>query len=96
MSFKKPPLSDVEKERLAREFIDFTKEKRLVAIEKKLVPEKEKTSSFTFRIPISLRTELEEISAIEEISVTKVMIKLLRSAARKKLRMINESDGYLD
>ena len=96
MRSKRPKnLTEEEREILARNAM-FP-----VALDHKLpkvrppVPKKEKIYSFNFRIPESLKADLEKIAVLEEISVTKLMIKLLKRASQQKLMMMEEEDNKL-
>lgn len=90
--FNKVPLSPLEKEKKAEEFLKFieapksTVENRI--IERRL--EKEEMKAFPLRIPFSLFQDLKEIAALTGISINAVCLELLRPVAKKKLKDIKE------
>lgn len=93
-TFKKPPLSQVEKEKKAEEFIGFLEKNIQTEInnsgERKL--EKEQMKSFPLRIPFTLYDDLREIAALTGISINAICLELLRPCVKKKLKELKESD----
>jgi hypothetical protein len=93
--FHKPPLSPIEKEKKAEEFLGFLEntqkntEKGKV-LERKL--EKELMKSFPFRIPESLYDDLREIAALTGISINAICLELLRPCVKRKLKELKESE----
>lgn len=84
--FSKPPLTQKEKERKAKEFlnfIDFSDNKS--NLEKN---EKESIKILYLRIPESYWNDLKEITILTGLSMNAVCLELLRSVIRKKLREI--------
>ena len=95
--FNKTPLSPLEKEKKAEEFLGFLEvpisDQKITKSEKagrKL--EKEEMKSFLLRIPFNLFEDLKEISALTGISINAICLELLRPVAKKKLREIKESE----
>ena len=92
--FHKPPLSPLEKEKKAEEFLGFLEntqktEESARILERKL--EKELMKSFPFRIPTSLYDDLREIAALTGISINAICLELLRPCVKKKLKELKES-----
>lgn len=92
--FHKPPLSEIEKEKKAEEFIGFLENSQKTTenthtLERKL--EKELMKSFPFRIPSSLYDDLREIAALTGISINAICLELLRPCVKRKLRELKES-----
>ena len=94
--FSKPPLSYIEKEKKAEEFLNFssTKDKKVsVSIKEEKVErifKKEAVKPLALRFPLSLAEDVTEISAITGLSVNAVCVELLRSAAKNKLKELKE------
>lgn len=90
--FTKPPLSSVEKEKKAEDFLNFSNEKDapLKALEIKNINErvlkKEEVKAWLLRFPLSMAEDIKEISALTGISRNAVCLELLRSAVRDKLK----------
>lgn len=93
--FSKPPLSALEKERKAEEFLNFlpardnakkdTEEKVKVRVFKK-----EEVKALALRFPKSLAEDVSEISALTGLSVNAVCVELLRPVAKLKLKELKE------
>ena len=93
--FNKPPLSPIEKEKKAEEFLGFLENTQKTAesgrvLERKL--EKELMKSFPFRIPSSLYDDLREIAALTGISINAICLELLRPCVKKKLKELKEPE----
>jgi hypothetical protein len=93
-NFRKPPLSPLEKEKKAEEFIGFLENSQKTpenghTLERKL--EKELMKSFPFRIPFSLYDDLREIAALTGISINAICLELLRPCVKRKLKELKES-----
>lgn len=95
--FSKPPLTDLEKEKKAAEFLNFgtvseAKNPNVmeVADVKERVMKKEPTKQLLVRFPLSLAEDIAEISAITALSMNAVCVELLRPAARNKLKDLKE------
>lgn len=90
--FTKPPLSRVEKEKKAEDFLNFTSEKDAppkeleVKITNERVLKKEEVKAWLVRFPFSMAEDITEISALTGISRNAVCLELLRSAVRDKLK----------
>lgn len=91
--FNKPPLSPVEKEKKAEEFIGLLDKNK--SEEKKEDPsrrlEKEPMKPYPLRIPASLFDDMKEIAALTGISVNAICLELLRPSVKKKLRELKEN-----
>lgn len=91
-TFKKPPLSQEEKEKKAEEFIGFLETKITPQIdkltEKKL--EKEAMKPFLLRIPSTLYDDLREITALTGISINAICLELLRPCIKKKIKELKD------
>jgi hypothetical protein len=90
--FTKPPLSNIEKEKKAENFLNFSTEHD---VQKKgqetknaneRILKKEKVKAFLLRFPVSMAQDITEISALTGISKNAVCLELLRSAVREKLK----------
>tara|TARA_B110000503_G_scaffold122679_1_gene187508 strand:- start:5138 stop:5428 length:291 start_codon:yes stop_codon:yes gene_type:complete len=91
--FIKAPLSKVEKEKKAEDFLSFSKEKKeedITINKKERVLKKEDTKAFLIRLPLSMMQDLTEISAITGISRNASCIELLRMPVREKLKELKE------
>jgi hypothetical protein len=91
--FIKAPLSKVEKEKKAEDFLSFSKEKKeedATINKKERVLKKEDTKAFLIRLPLSMMQDLTEISAITGISRNASCIELLRVPVREKLKELKE------
>ena len=93
--FKKAPLSTVEKEKKAEEFMGFLESEKkdsvkIQPIERRL--EKEGMKSFPLRIPLTLFDDLREIAALTGISINAICLELLRPCVKKKLKELKESE----
>lgn len=93
--FKKPPLSAIEKEKKADEFLNFmsTREVTAAPVEAKKIQrvfKKEKVKALALRFPKSLAEDVTEISALTGLSVNAVCVELLRPVVKIKLREIKE------
>ena len=92
--FNKPPLSTLEKEKRAEEFLNFFNERdseSLQGQEKIVVGRvliKEPTKRITMRLPESLAEDITEISALTGLSMNSVSLELLRGAVKQKLKDI--------
>jgi hypothetical protein len=90
--FTKPPLSKIEKEKKAENFLNFSTEQdgqkktqEIKNINERIL-KKEKVQAFLLRFPISMAQDITEISALTGISKNAVCLELLRSAVREKLK----------
>ena len=95
--FIKAPLSKVEKEKKAEDFLSFSKEKKeedITINKKERVLKKEDTKAFLIRLPLSMMQDLTEISAITGISRNASCIELLRMPVREKLKELKEYKWY--
>lgn len=84
--FSKPPLTQKEKEKKAREFLTFTE-----FLDKKKDynrKEKEPTKILYLRAPESYWNDLREITILTGLSMNAVCLELLRPIIKKKLREI--------
>ena len=88
LSFKRPPLTQEEKEKKEREFLSFDKGQQQ-EIEPKRAG-KEPTKTLYLRAPESYWNDIQEIMNITGLSMNAVCLELLRPAIRKKLREIKE------
>ncbi len=93
--FTKPPLTALEKEKKAEEFLNFTpvREVKVNSTEQKpqeRVLKKEGVKLFVLRFPKSLAEDLAEISAKSGLSMNAICIHLLRSAVKQKLKEVKE------
>lgn len=90
--FIKPPLSKIDKEKKAEEFLNFSTENDIREKEPKTknsnerVLKKEDVKAFLLRFPLSMAQDIMEISALTGISRNAVCIELLRTAVREKLK----------
>lgn len=83
--FLKAPLSHVEKERKAEEFLNFSS-KNDVKEDKKSktrIFKKEPVKPLALRFPMSLAEDIAEISAITGLSMNAICIELLRPSAKQ-------------
>jgi hypothetical protein len=90
--FTKPPLSKIEKEKKAENFLNFATEQdeqkktqEIKNINERIL-KKEKVQAFLLRFPISMAQDITEISALTGISKNAVCLELLRSVVREKLK----------
>jgi predicted HicB family RNase H-like nuclease len=95
IKFKKAPLSPIEKEKKAEEFISFLDTEKVNgesvrSTVRKL--EKESVKSFSLRIPSTLFDDLREIAAVTGISINSICLELLRPCVKKKLKELRESE----
>ena len=74
--FSKPPLTSVEKERLANKFIKES--------------EREKTRPIYLRGSEALITDIRELMSITGLSMNAICLEILRPAIKKKLREVKE------
>lgn len=84
--FSKPPLTQKEKEKKAREFLTFTE-----FLDNKndyYKKEKEPTKILYLRAPESYWKDLREITILTGLSMNAVCLELLRPVIKKKLREI--------
>ena len=91
-SFKKPPLTNVEKERKAEEFINYVAEINPIAQTPKILiaPKKEATKAVILRMPESFKYDINEITTFTGLSFNAVCLELLRPAIKKKLKELKE------
>jgi hypothetical protein len=92
-SFTKPPLTSVEKEKKAQEFINFVQDNTSsVPVQKKsTVPsQKEDVKAMIVRMPASFKDDIVEISVLTGLGLNAVCLELLRSGAKKKLKELRE------
>jgi hypothetical protein len=90
--FIKPPLSKIEKEKKAEDFLNFSTEKdtqkrgqEIKNLNERIL-KKEGVKAFLLRFPMSMAQDITEISALTGISKNAVCLELLRSAVREKLK----------
>lgn len=92
IKFNKIPLSPLEKEKKAEEFLEFKdfynvdhnkniKEKKIEKVEMK---------AFPFRIPSNLFQDLKEINELTGISINSICLELLRPSIKRKLKEIKD------
>ncbi|AIL13821.1 hypothetical protein IM40_10590 (plasmid) [Candidatus Paracaedimonas acanthamoebae] len=90
--FIKPPLSKIEKEKKAEEFLSFVGEVKVedekLHTSRRL--EKEPTKSYPLRIPTTLFDDLREIGALTGISINAICLELLRPVVKKKLKELKD------
>ncbi|HAT7073475.1 TPA: hypothetical protein JAN90_12040 [Legionella pneumophila] len=87
-TFKRPPLSQEEKERKEREFLSFDKGQSQESEIKR--SGKEPTKTLYLRAPESYWNDIQEIMNMTGLSMNAVCLELLRPAIRKKLRELKE------
>lgn len=99
--FSKPPLTFLEKEKKAEEFLNFVTSRdskvqpaALVTEEKKQerITQKEPVKALALRFPVSLAMDIEEISAMTGFSMNAICIELLRPAAKQKLKQLKTGE----
>ncbi|MCA0253898.1 MAG: hypothetical protein LCH20_00205 [Proteobacteria bacterium] len=93
--FLKAPLTPIEKEKKAEEFLNFTtagelKEKEVKDKEQHRVTKKEPTKPMPLRFPRSLAEDIAEIAAITGLSMNAICTELLRPAVKSKLKELKE------
>ena len=96
--FRKPPLSDLEKEKKAEEFLNFSSGKdgrglssmEKIPQKKQRILKKEPIKALALRFPMSLADDICEISAITGLSMNAVCVELLRKVAKNKLAELKE------
>jgi hypothetical protein len=94
--FLKPPLSSLEKEKKAEEFLNFstsqdTKTELTYQPSQNLrVLKKEPVKPLALRFPKTLADDIAEISAITGLSMNAICLELLRPAAKLKLKELKE------
>lgn len=95
--FLKLPLSSVEKEKKAEEFLNFstsqdTKQTELIyqPAQNIRVLKKEPVKPLALRFPKTLADDIAEISAITGLSMNAICVELLRPAAKLKLKELKE------
>lgn len=92
-SFKKPPLTNSEKEKKAQEFINFVQDNLGIVEPKKdaqVVHKKESTKPILLRMPESFKNDINEIVSLTGLSFNAVCLELLRPAIKKKLKELKE------
>lgn len=98
IKFVKPPLSQLEKEKRAEEFLNFSSrtDPKMINTEdtrqgtKKRILQKEPVKAIALRFPISLAEDIAEISAISGLSMNAICVELLRPAVKVKLKQLKE------
>jgi hypothetical protein len=95
--FSKPPLSPLEKEKKAEEFLNFYDSSEKKQQQKTSEPvirylKKEPVAAFTLRLPKSIVEDLEEISALTGLTRNSICLELLRVNAKTKLRELKNED----
>src|SRR5437016_1204957 len=93
--FHKPPLSSIEKEKKAEEFLGFVEKTQKTTEEGKILErklEKELMKTFPFRMPFSLYDDLREIAALTGISINAICLELLRPCIKRKLKELKEPE----
>lgn len=91
--FSKPPLTHLEKEKKAEEFLNFSESESVKIREKnvdKRVTVKEPVKALALRFPVSLSLDIAEISAITGLSMNAICVELLRPAVKNKLKNLKE------
>jgi len=92
-SFTKQPLTNIEKERKAEEFINYVAEVPPATQSPKITveaPKKEATKSVILRLPESFKYDIHEITSLTGLSLNAVCLELLRPAIKKKLKELKE------
>jgi hypothetical protein len=90
--FLKPPLSPLEKEKKAEEFLNFSTSKdnkievTQAAVTSERILQKEPVKPLALRFPKSLADDIAEISAITGLSMNAICVELLRPVAKQKLK----------
>ena len=92
--FSKPPLSYIEKEIKAKEFLNFTNkndskdrnQSPTVKSSTTRILKKEPVKPLALRFPMSLADDIAEISAMSGLSMNAICVELLRSSAKQKLK----------
>ncbi|MCC8371133.1 MAG: hypothetical protein LN566_07495 [Rickettsia endosymbiont of Stiretrus anchorago] len=87
--FSKPPLSSVEKEKKAEEFLSFIPSNNNIVstdVKSDRIMKKEPVKHLALRFPKTLADDVTEISAITGLSINAVCIELLRPVAKIKLK----------
>lgn len=96
--FIKPPLSQIEKEKKAEEFLNFSSRSDVKLSTEAVKEEKVKTrvlkkepvKNLALRFPMSLAEDIAEISAITGLSMNAICVELLRPSAKLKLKELKE------
>jgi hypothetical protein len=89
--FVKPPLTPMEKEKKAEEFLNFAANTPVLREDKaERIFKKEAVKALALRFPKSLAEDIKEISALTGLSINSVCVELLRPAAKLKLKEIKE------
>ena len=89
--FTKPPLTEIEKERRAEEFMNLTDK---LPTEKKIKTaptKKEPVKSIYLRAPKSYLDSIKEIMILTGLSMNAVCLELLRPAIKRKLKDLKEN-----
>lgn len=91
--FSKPPLSKIEKEKKAIDFVNFASEQKTIEVTKTKenhLLTKEPTVALILRIPESFKNDIKEIMRLTGLSINAVCLELLRPAIKKKLKELKE------
>lgn len=91
-SFKKPPLTNIEKEKKAEEFINYVAEVTTTSQNTKIItpPKKEATKTVILRMPESFKNDINEITSLSGLSFNAACLELLRPAIKRKLKELKE------
>lgn len=87
IKFSKPPLTQKEKDKKAKEFLNFI-DCVDFAINSKKIVKKEHVKILYLRIPESYFKDIKEIMALTGLTMNAVCLELLRPAIKRKLREI--------
>jgi hypothetical protein len=92
MSFKKPPLSQEEKEKKAENFIGYLDKPATTPKKQNTerVLKRERAKPFVLRAPETMLLDLKEIAALTSISINSICLELLRPEVKKKLKELKE------
>lgn len=89
-NFKKPPLTEKEKEKKAEEFLSFLERKETENKEERVIPKKEPVKPLYIRVPTSLWEDIHEIMALTGMTKNSVCLEILRPSIKKKLKDLKE------
>lgn len=89
MGFKKPPLTNEEKEQKEKEFLSFDKPSTDEPKDNRRAS-KEPAKILFLRAPENYWNDIQEIMNLTGLSMNAVCLELLRPAIRKKLRELKD------
>ena len=90
IKFNKIPLSPLEKEKKAEEFLEFKDFQKVDQNKNEKKIEKVEMKVFPFRIPLNLFLDLKEINELTGISINSICLELLRPVIKRKLKEIKD------